>query len=263
MENLAATAYPALTTRPHRGAVATLDGASVAACQALCYKDCLLWLDAAGTLHGGGYSLAGFADPADGRPRQLVTMGAYLCVFPDRRWCNAALLCQGALTDADHGDLESTFETKDSIELTMCTADAASYEGVTISAACPQDPENGAYWLDKSRRPRLLYRWSAADLAWEQVETTYLRIKVPGIDAAFNVGDAVTLDQFTLVDNDTTAAEQLRSPSRPPSTPSAPRAKTTSSSTASWTPSVPSPFTVPAWPMISPDAPPTIPSSSC
>ena len=210
MKNLAATAYPALTTRPHRGAVATLDGAAVAACQALCYKDCLLWLDAAGTLHGGGYSLASFADPADGRPRQLVTMGAYLCVFPDRRWCNAALLCQGALTDADHGDLESTFETKDSIELTMCTADAASYEGVTISAACPQDPENGAYWLDKSRRPRLLYRWSAADLAWEQVETTYLRIKVPGIDEAFAVGDAVTLDQFTLVDNDATAAEQLR-----------------------------------------------------
>ena len=46
MKNLAATAYPALTTRPHRGAVATLDGAAVAACQALCYKDCLLWLAA-------------------------------------------------------------------------------------------------------------------------------------------------------------------------------------------------------------------------
>ena len=82
MENLAATAYPALTTRPHRGAVATLDGASVAACQALCYKDCLLWPDAAGTLHGGGYQLAGFDRPPMASPRQLVTMGAYLCVFP-------------------------------------------------------------------------------------------------------------------------------------------------------------------------------------
>ena len=131
MENLAATAYPALTTRPHRGAVATLDGASVVTCQALCYKDCLLWLDDAGTLHGGGYALANFADPADGRPRQLVTMGAYLCVFPDRRWCNAALLCQGALTDADHGDLESKFEIKDSIE----PSHLAGYRSETETAA--------------------------------------------------------------------------------------------------------------------------------
>lgn len=204
MENLSADAYPALTTRPPRGHLTALQD-----CRAMCQQDGLVWLDGSGRLHAGDHILNHFADFSDGRPRSLVTMGACVVVFPDKKWCNTARLSAGTLTGADHGDLEAHFETIYSIELTMCTDDAASYGEDLPSATPPDNPENGAYWLDISHTPRVLRQWSAADQVWNRVEATYVRLESPGIGAPFAVGDTVQLENLRMAAPEAVLAGQI------------------------------------------------------
>lgn len=203
MENLSAAAYPALTTRPARGRLPYTD------CQAMLWLDSnLVWLDGAGTLHAGSYSLPDFAACADGRPRSLVAMGARVCVFPDKNWCSAVALGRGELTEADYGHMEAAFTTPEAMEVQMCTADAASYT-LAATASPPRDPANGDYWLDLAVLPRLLHRWSEAERAWLPVTGTHVRISTKNIGRDFAVGDTVTLSNFNLLDVSDTLKEQL------------------------------------------------------
>ena len=202
MENLTGESWPALSTRAPRGRVSTLQEQEVRGCCALHWKDGLLWLDESGSLHAGGHTLENFAQPGDGRPRQLVSMGAYVCVFPDKRWCNAVKLAAGTLTDADHGPMARSFTTTRTVELGMCTAEASTYE-LKSSLFRPENPVNGDYWLDIGSTPRVLRRWSDAEQLWKPVQTTYVRLYTAGIGANFSVGDTVWLNQLDISTDDT------------------------------------------------------------
>ena len=90
MENMWSGGYPALETRPARGTVTVLKKP-----HGLTGRDALVWAD--GTdLYVGGEKTALTLE--DGH-KQLVNMGAYLLIWPDKKYINTMDL-------TDYGDIE-------------------------------------------------------------------------------------------------------------------------------------------------------------
>ena len=100
MENLSSEGYPALKTRPKRGTVANLTGYG----GGMAVKDALIYVD--GThLYVNGMKTALELTEGD---KQLVSMGAYLIIWPDKCYINTADL-------SDYGSLESVTTTTGSV----------------------------------------------------------------------------------------------------------------------------------------------------
>lgn len=176
MENFSSDAYPLLATRPLRGVYA-----SPAACRGLIAKDSLCWVD------GSKFAVNGYETElhlAAGQ-KQLVSMGAYVVIFPDKKYINTADL-------SDSGSLEAEYVSASAVRFTPADANGDALIPGYIQSEEPQEPENGALWLDNSGAGALL-QWSAGSGMWVSVDTTYVRVSAPGIGAAFRVGDAVEL----------------------------------------------------------------------
>lgn len=120
MTNMSARKYPAITTRPKRQIVSMVNGEAVSNVAAMVDMDGLVWLGKDGSLHAGGHSLENFYTWTEA-DRQLVPMGGYLVVFPDKVWANAVKLRLGGemVKDTDYGALEAKWE-QDIYPVAMC-----------------------------------------------------------------------------------------------------------------------------------------------
>ena len=114
MTNMSARKYPAITTRPKRQFLSMVNGEAVSNVAAMVDMDGLVWLGKDGSLHAGGHSLENFYTYTEA-DRQLVPMGGYLVVFPDKVWANAVKLKLGGemVKDTDYGSLEAKWEQGD------------------------------------------------------------------------------------------------------------------------------------------------------
>lgn len=111
MTNMSARKYPAITTRPNRQILTKVNGEAVSNVAAMVDMDGLVWLGKDGSLHAGGNVLPNFYTYTEA-DRQMVPMGGYLIVFPDKVWANAVKLRMGGemVEDADYGKLEAYWE---------------------------------------------------------------------------------------------------------------------------------------------------------
>ena len=135
-ENLTSAYYPLLAERKKRGLVKQLTAPG-----GLLGKEKLAYVDN-GTLwyNGEPTALTGLT----AGEKQLVSMGAYICVFPDKKYYNTA--------DADdYGSMEAYYTSTGTVKYTMCRADGSEYARPTVSAAAPEEPENAALWIDISQ----------------------------------------------------------------------------------------------------------------
>ncbi len=120
--------------------------------------------------------------------KQLVGMGAYIVVFPDKVYLNTEDL-------TDYGSLEAHYGPQ-AAEYEPCRFDGTVVSASYVQAQEPDAPENGAYWIDLSGPVRVLRQWSEAQREWTAVESVYLRIRfttLGAIPALFRVNDAVTI----------------------------------------------------------------------
>lgn len=133
MENLGSDACPLLATRPLRGICA-----SPAACGGLIAKDSLCWVD------GSKFVVNGYETELHLTPgqKQLVSMGAYVVIFPDKKYINTADL-------SDSGSLEAEYSAA-AVRFTPADASGEPLIPGYIQSEEPQEPENGALWLDLS-----------------------------------------------------------------------------------------------------------------
>ena len=134
--------------------------------------------------------------------RNVVTMGAYIVVFPDCKYVNT-------IDTDDYGDLSAYYtsefyddvaeETKNhNITIDLCKADGTAYTPNYISETQPTGTiANGSIWLDISSKPSSLKVYSSANGMWSSVMTTYARIGCQGIGVDFEVGDAVRISGIT------------------------------------------------------------------
>lgn len=193
-KNLSARAYPLFAEREKRG----IYHAGVQPITGIIAKDALAWVEGS-TLYYNGYPVNGIAlsTAEEDKPKQLVSMGAYLCIFPDNVYVNTQNL-------SDCGDMGAEFETVENalVTYTPCRLDGTPYEGVTVSASAPEEPENGVLWMDSSADVHVLRQYSASAGMWTDIPAVYVKIEVSGIDDLFSKYDGVTLSGAYGLDED-------------------------------------------------------------
>jgi len=159
--NLSTRQYPLLTTRQRRG---TLDK-TFTNLQAIIAKDALYWVDN-GTLYANGVA-TGLTGLQTTVPTTLVSMGAYICVFPDKKYINTAKL-------TDYGGMETVFNYTGDLTYTMCHADGEYYTNVVKSDTAPENPLNGDVWIDT--KSGSVSEYSSWQFSWVVIETVYTRV---------------------------------------------------------------------------------------
>lgn len=179
--NLSGDAYPLLASRKPRGLVASLTEPG-----GLLEKDAPCWV-AEGTLCVNG--LATGVTGLSAGEKQLVSMGAYVLIFPDKVYYNTA-------DPADHGSMEASFRTLGTVSYTPCGVDGEAYTVGSVGSAEPAAPENGEIWIDTADGGTVYRQWSQANYLWVEIETVYTRIGFTSrgeIPRLFSRHDAVTI----------------------------------------------------------------------
>ena len=187
MKNMTSDHYPVLSPRGKRGVYASPDSPT-----GLIAKDALCYVDGSKFVINEYPIEMGLND----EPKQLISMGAYVIIMPDKKWINTLCWIKEDQFDTEKGwgYLDAHFdneESKSEVTFSLCKIDGAEYEN--ISATEPEDPENLALWLDTSTNPHTLKQYSKTNEAWVQVATTYIKIACTGIGKAFEQYDGVTI----------------------------------------------------------------------
>ncbi len=161
-ENLTSAYHPLLANRKKRGRVTELT-----APQGLLAKEKLAYVDD-GTLYydGAATSVTGLS----AGEKQLVSMGAYIVIFPDRKFYNTA-------DPTDHGSLEATYSSMGAVKFTMCRADGSDYPTPAVSPTPPASPANGDVWIDTGGTVHIVKQWSAESSRWAEIPTVYTKIE--------------------------------------------------------------------------------------
>ena len=181
MKNMTSDRYPILTPRGRRGVYK--EGISATG---LIAKKNLCYVDGSAFVIGDERIEMELSDST----KDLISMGAYVIIMPDRKYINT-------VKTADHGDIDATFTTTADVSFTLCTLTGDAYyeEGKEPPQddTAPTDPENGDLWIDTSSTPHTLKKYSKANEMWVSIATTYIKIKSTGIGASFNQYDGVKL----------------------------------------------------------------------
>ena len=180
MKNLTSSFYPVLSPRTKRGTYLTATSP-----QGMIAKDSLCYVD------GSYFCMNAYRIDMrlNDKPKQLVSMGAYVIIMPDKKYINTLDL-------TDWGNIEASYTANTSVSFEMCKVDGTVYTGVTKSPDAPADPTNMQLWLDTSSTPHVLKQYSKTNEVWVQVPTTYIKISAPNIASAFKQYDAVKISGF-------------------------------------------------------------------
>lgn len=175
MRNLSGDRYPIITQRQYRGLVRTLSKPN-----GLFALDGLCWVDG-DALYYNGEQVGTVQDS----PKQMVAMGAYIIIMPDKLMLNTQT-----------GEVEAlavTVTTTTHVTAMLCKVDGSAYEITTKGESAPEEPADGEYWLDTSQTPHVLRQYSDLQMSWVSVPTTYVSISATGIGAGLAEGDGVEI----------------------------------------------------------------------
>ena len=178
MKNMTSDYYPVLSPRNKRGVYV-----SAANPRGLLAKDRLCFVDGSAIVIGDDWVEMGLTDDE----KQLISMGAYIIILPDKKYINTLDL-------NDRGNIEAIYESTAAVRFELCTVSGEVYENATISDTAPEDPENMALWIDTSSKPHTLKKWYSSSSMWTAIATTYIRISSPGIGTRFKQYDGVTIE---------------------------------------------------------------------
>lgn len=175
MENLWSSGYPALETRPLRRTVTQL-----AKPNGMTEKDGLFWVDGTALYVNGAKTGLVLTDSR----KQLVSMGAYLLIFPDKKYINTQDL-------TDFGSMENVRATTGEVTFTLCDGTGESLGSYAAGTEAPQEPRTGDLWLDTERSESVMRRYDGS--AWTALTEVYTKIAAVGVGLGFRAGDGVTV----------------------------------------------------------------------
>ena len=182
MQNMVSDFYPVLSPRGNRGVYA-----SPAAPGGLIGKDALCYVDGADFVVGETRVAMELSAEV---PKQLVSMGAYVIIMPDKKYINTMDL-------TDFGSIEASVQTTEEVTFELSTLDGDAYKGATVSETAPENPGNQDLWIDTSGETHVLKRYSEASGMWVSIAATYIRISCAGIGRNFRQYDGVTISGIT------------------------------------------------------------------
>ena len=176
--NLSADRYPVMAPRKPRGLHTSVPVTG------MIEKDVLCYTSGSSIVIGEKTIDLGLTDER----KQLISMGAYIIIMPDKKYINTADL-------TDFGDIEARFSTQTdtAVTFTLCRHDGNDYNPEYIQSSEPADPVNGTLWIDTSSTPHALKQWSESTAVWVTIATTYVKIKYPNIGKAFEQYDGIEI----------------------------------------------------------------------
>lgn len=198
--NMGSGCYPLMSQRKSRGLIKQLTNpAGMTGKEHLCYVD-------GDKLYYNNEEVEGLTLSTGDTPKQLISMGAYVIIWPDAVYFNTA-------DPADKGSINAKYESAEgtSVSLALCRMDGSDYENVVIGTEAPEDPENNAYWLDTTVEGHGLKVYSTATGMWSTILTVYIRIEAPGIGKGFAIDDGVEVSGLTYTGDNETLKEQIES----------------------------------------------------
>lgn len=180
--------YPLLANRARRGIM----DRQFTKLQAIITKDALYWVDN-GTLYANGVATA-LTGLQTVKETQLVSMGAYICVFPDNKYINTQDL-------TDYGSMGASWTYTGGVTYSMCQQDGTIYTNITKDSTEPANPVNGYIWIDTI--DGVVKEWSSSSSMWIVLETVYTRVDFTTqgqISAAFKEYDGVQISGMNFAD---------------------------------------------------------------
>ena len=180
MGNMTGEPWPLLCSRKKRGLVAELERPL-----GIYAMEKLAWIDGRTLYYGGQATPINTLSLEENMlPKRMVSMGAYLLIFPDGYYYNTA----NAL---DYGSVNRLYLSPagGSVSFTLCDQEGTPY-AAGASDTEPQNPAEGQYWIDTSGDVSVLNVYGGE---WTQVPSVYVKISAPGIGAGLSPLDGVTL----------------------------------------------------------------------
>ena len=179
--NMTSDLAPVLCPRKPRGLYAS--GVNV---QDMIARDSLCYIDGSEFVINEYRVDMGLSTEAAMCPKQLISMGAYVIIMPDKQYFNTADF-------SDYGSIEAEHTTAAAVSFVPCRLDGTEYTPDYIQPDMPTEAANQALWIDTGTQPHSLKQYSAAMDLWTGVETTYVKLRCPGIGRAFREYDGVTV----------------------------------------------------------------------
>lgn len=177
MKNLTSSYYPVLSPRSKRQ---KFNYSKIPVTALTAAQGKLAWVSGTDFYYNG----TRVGEVTEGK-KQLVSMGAYICIFPDKKIFNTytgAFETMEAKWEAITGVVVYSLTTKD--------GDAIP---VSATGEKPSNPSDKDYWIDTSVTPHVLKQYSAEQGIWVSVPTVYTRISAIGIGSQFSKYDGVTI----------------------------------------------------------------------
>lgn len=193
MLNMSSDNYPVLSTRQARGFPSLPEGSTIqfeGSVSGMLGNDHLIVCAGEKVYMDGAEIPIVLSAEQHMQPKHIVSMGAYVCIWPDKKYFNVA-------NSTDYGDMGSKWTPADgtSVSAMMCRKDGTNYdmEAITVSDTAPTEPEDRKLWLDTSGENDVLKQYSAIYQEWVQVATTYIKIQADGIGKGLKESDVVHL----------------------------------------------------------------------
>ena len=132
--------------------------------------------------------------------KQLVNMGAYICVFPDGAYYNTQ-------DSKDYGYMGCTWDysTTDALKsftYETCDTNGNGYD-INEGGELPTNPEDGEMWIiyGAAGSRKTIYKWSAANNEWEQITEFYFKwtfseITLAELRKKFKINDYITIGGY-------------------------------------------------------------------
>lgn len=190
MKNLSSSYYPLLANRGKRGTVSKLGAPS-----GLLAKSKLAYIDGSKLYYDGAditsyINAEGFviSENESMTPKSLISMGAYILIFPDKLYINTE-------NYTDCGSIEATFSTapNSAVSYTISKVDGTAYATPVIGGSAPEDPNNGDLWMDTSSSTHTLKQYSSTSSMWVDIPSVYTKISYAGIGKSFAKYDGVKI----------------------------------------------------------------------
>ena len=204
--NLGSDMYPIVTTRKKRGVTSyDVSGQASVPLTALHGRDQLVMIRGTEVFYNfvkvEGLTVSSAENML---PKKIVSMGAYVCIWPDKKYFNT-------INTSDYGSMDRQFSISgSSVSVSLCKMDGTNYDmtAITVSSSAPSSPTNGKLWIDQSGETDVLRQYTASTQEWTEVPSVYLKISASGIGTNISEYDAVTISGAEAV---STASAKVKS----------------------------------------------------
>ena len=194
MENMTGDLYPVLTQREKRGVTHFDQAGNTDRLIGIHGRDQLVFVWGKNVYYAM-QKVQGIevSDAEEFQPKKIVSMGAYVCIWPDKVYFNTADL-------SDAGSMDRIYSADGyDVSMTLCKGDGTNYDlaVITIGTEPPADPANGTLWIDQTGTNDVLKQWDSATDEWVEVPSVFVKISANGIGSGLKQYDAVDISGLT------------------------------------------------------------------